>query len=131
MKWCLVRHLNPADYNPTRITKFDNEFAKKIDFKDINVRVKARVIRKTQRKNFIGINVSGYENKGKYPVYVSKKHCENKHFDLLMIGKGEKEHYAHIKDFSTFLYDYILHRWRKHFCRYCLKVFRIKEKLKC
>ena len=79
-----------SDYNPRRITKSDNEFAKKIDFKDVNIRVKARVIHKMQTKKCIGISVFGYENKEKYPIYVSNKRCENKHVDLLMIGKGKK-----------------------------------------
>ena len=61
----MVRDLRPADYKPGRITKSDNEFAKKIDFKDVNIRVKARVIHKMQTKKFIGISVFGYGNKGK------------------------------------------------------------------
>ena len=28
------------------------------------------------------------------------------------------------------MYDHSLHRGRKHFCRYCFKVFRIAEKVK-
>ena len=32
----------------------------------------------------------GYENKEKYPIYVSKQCCEEKHVDLLLIGEGEK-----------------------------------------
>ena len=38
----------------------------------------------------IGISVFGYENKEKYPIYVSKKCCKEKHVDLLLIGEGEK-----------------------------------------
>ena len=34
-KWCLVRHLNPVDYNPRRITKADKDFAKRLYFKGI------------------------------------------------------------------------------------------------
>ena len=113
----MVRDLSPADYNPGRITKSDNEFAKKIDFKDVNIRVKARVIHKMQTKKFIGISIFGYGNKGKYAICESKKRCENKHVDLLIIGKGEKEYYVLIKDFNTLMYDYVLHRGRKHFCR--------------
>ena len=35
-KWCLVRYLNPADRNPVRITKANEDFAKKFDFKYIS-----------------------------------------------------------------------------------------------
>ena len=50
---------------------------------------------------------------------------EDKHADLFLIGKGEKKHYVHIKDFNT------LHRVRKHFCCYCWQGFRTAENLKC
>ena len=35
-RWCLVRHLNPADHNPRRIAKAGKGFAKRLDFKDIH-----------------------------------------------------------------------------------------------
>ena len=49
-KWCLVRYLNPADHNPTRITKSDKDFAKRLDFKDIKFPVKMRDIHKIEKK---------------------------------------------------------------------------------
>ena len=92
--------------------------------------VKIRDIHKIEERNSIGISVFGYENKGKDPVYVSKKCCEDNHVDLLLIGKGEKKHYVLIKYFNTFMYDHILHRGRKHFCRYCLHASVTEEILK-
>ena len=80
----IVTYLNPADRNPARIAKADKEFSKGHDFKDINFPVKIRDIYKTEKKNFIGISVFGYENKEKHPVYVSKKCCEEKYVDLLL-----------------------------------------------
>ena len=53
--------------------------------------VKTRDIHKMEKKNSIGISVFGYENKVKCPIYVSKKCCEDKHFDLSLIGEGEKK----------------------------------------
>ena len=88
----LVRYLNPADHNPRRITKADEGFAKRLDFKDKTFPVKTRDIHKIEKKNSIGISVFGYENKVKYPIYESKKCCEKKHVDLLLIGQGEKKH---------------------------------------
>ena len=46
-----------------------------------------------------------------------------KNVNLLLIGKEGKRHYLLMKDFNTFMYDYILHCGRKRFCRYCLQVF--------
>ena len=50
-----------------------------LDFKDIHIPVKIRDIHKIENKNSIGINVFGYENKEKYPLYVTKKCCEEKY----------------------------------------------------
>ena len=87
-KFCLVRYLNPADHNPRSITKSDKNFAKRLDFKDIRFPVKTRDIRKIEKKNSIGTSPFGYENKVKYPFYISSKCCEDKHVDLLLIGEA-------------------------------------------
>ena len=59
--------------------------------KDIEFSVKVRDIQKLEKKNSIGINVFGYENKEKYPINVSKKCCWEKYVDSLLIGEGEKK----------------------------------------
>ena len=59
----LKSYLNPADCNPAKITKSDNDFAKRLDFKDIKFPVKIRDIHKIEKKNSISISVFGYENK--------------------------------------------------------------------
>ena len=48
-----------------------------------------------------------YENKEKYPVYVSKNTFK-RHVDLLLIKEEGKKHYVLIKDFNTFMYDHTL-----------------------
>ena len=92
--------------------------------------VKTRDIRKIEKKEFIAISVFGYENKVKCPIYVSKKCCEEKHVDLLLIREEGKRYYVFVKDFSRFIYVHTLHRGRKHFCRYYLQAFSTKEILK-
>ena len=89
-KWCLVRYLNPTYHNPGRITKPDKDFAKTLDFKDIKFPVKIRDSHKIEKKKSMGISLFGYGNKGKYPIYVSKQCCEEKHVALLLIGEREK-----------------------------------------
>lgn len=59
-----------------------------------------------------------------------KKCCEDKNFELLLI-KEDKRHFALIKDFSIFMYDYTLNLGKNFFCCYCLKAFRTSEKLRC
>ena len=49
-KWWLVRYLNPADRNPTRITRTEREFAKKLDFGDIKLPVKTRDNREVENR---------------------------------------------------------------------------------
>ena len=100
-KWSLIRYLHPADHNPKNITKADKDFAKKLDFEDVNFPVKVRDIHKIENNNFIGISVFGYKNKEKYPIYVSKKFREGKHVDLLLTREEGKRHYVLIKDFNT------------------------------
>ena len=73
VKWSIVRYSNPADCKPARITKADKDFAKKLDFKDIKFPAKIRDIHKIEIKDSIDISVFDYENKEKYPIYVSKK----------------------------------------------------------
>ena len=34
-------------------------------------------------------------------------------------------------DFNSFMYNYTLRSGRKHFCQYCLQVFRTADLLKC
>ena len=82
-----------------------------------------------KKRQSVGISIFGYENKVKYPIYVSKKCCEDKHVHLLLIGEGEKIQIL-IKDFNPFMLGHTLHRRRKHFCRYCVQAFRTAEKLK-
>ena len=84
-KWCFVRYVIPATHNPRRITKADKDFEKRLDFKDIKFPVKIRDIHKIWKNNSISISVFGYENKEKYPIYVSKQCCDEKHVDLLLI----------------------------------------------
>ena len=101
-KWSIVRYLNPANHELARITKAHKIFAKKVDFKGINIPVKVRDIHKIAKKNSIGINVFGSENTDKW-IYISKRICEEKHVDLLLIGEEGKRHYFLIKDFDTLL----------------------------
>ena len=68
-RWSIVRYLNLADRNTARIIKTDKEFAKKLDFKNINFLVKIRDHQRIEKTNFIDISVSGYENKEKHPIY--------------------------------------------------------------
>ena len=76
-----MRYLHPTDHHPARIRKVDRMFERKLNFKYIKLPVKIGDIRKIEKKNCIGISVFGYENKEKYPIYVSRNTLK-KHVDL-------------------------------------------------
>ena len=61
-----------AHHNSGIIKKVDKDFSRKLEFKDIKFLVKIRDIRKIERNNAISISVFCYENKERYPIYVSK-----------------------------------------------------------
>ena len=98
-KWSTIRYVNPANHLPVRITKADKEFAKRLEFKDTKFPGKIKGIQKIEKKNSIGGNDFGCENK-------EKKWFEEKHVDLSLIGEEGKRRYVLIKDFNTFMYDH-------------------------
>ena len=57
------------------------------------------------------------------------KNTLTKHLDLLLIEEKNKSYYVLIKDFSTFMNGYTLHRRKKHFCHYYLQAFSIEKTL--
>ena len=75
-KSCLFKYLHLADHHPEKRTKADKAFSKELDFKNIKVTFKVRDIHKI-KKNIVSL--VGFQDKVKYPIYVSKKCCEDKH----------------------------------------------------
>ena len=76
-KWCFVTSRHLTDCNPAKITKSDKDFPKKLEFKDIKFPVKVRDIHKTEKKNSIGIIVSGYEKRKKTQFIYQKNVVDN------------------------------------------------------
>ena len=88
--------------------------------------VSIKQIPKIEDQNNISINVFGYENKSRFPLYVSRKVTKTT-LDLLLIWEKEKQHYVWIKDFNRFMFNQNKHQHKKHFCRYCLQCFTSEE----
>ena len=86
-KWCLVRYLQPADHNTRRILKADKDFARQLDFKDINFPFKVRNIHKIVRKNSIGISAFGYENKEEQRNMLIYYYYKKKERDNIFLSK--------------------------------------------
>ena len=121
-RWCHIRHLNPQDKYPQRIKKSDKAFIENLNYSGIEFPVTTKQYNKIEKQNEININVFGYENKQKYPIYVSKERYEDC-MNLLLITENENKHYVLIKDFNKFMYDITNNKKRKHFCMYCLQHF--------
>ena len=64
-RWCHIRHLNPQ--------KSDKFFVKQLNYDGIEVPVTVQQYNKIEKQGHIRINVSGYENKQNFPVYVLKE----------------------------------------------------------
>ena len=56
----------------------DKNFATKFVFINIKRPVKVRDIYKIERNNSIGISAFGYQNREKYPIYVSQSVAKKK-----------------------------------------------------
>ena len=121
-RWCHIRHLNPQDKYPQRIKKSDKAFIENLNYSGIEFPVTTKQYNKIEKQNEININVFGYEEKQKYPIYVSKEKYEDC-MNLLLITENENKHYVLIKDFNKFMYDITNNKKRKHFCMYCLQHF--------
>ena len=127
-RWCHIRHLNPQDKNPQRITKTDKNFIKQLDYSNIEFPVTVKQINKIEKQNNIRINLFGYEEKQKFPIYISQEKFQD-HMELLLINKDKKNHYVLIKNFNKFMFDQTKHNCKKHFCMYCLQCFSREDVL--
>ena len=127
-RWCHIRHLNPRNKDPQRIKKTDKQFIEKLDYSSIEFPVTVKQINKIEKQNNICINLFGYEEKQKFPIYISKEKYQD-HMELLLITEGENKHYVLIKDFNKFMFNQTKHEHRKYFCMYCLQCFSREDVL--
>ena len=127
-RWCHIRHLNPQDKDPQRIKKTDKQYIEKLDYSSIEFPVTVKQINKIEKQNNICINLFGYEEKQKFPIYISKEKYQD-HMELLLITEGENKHYVLIKDFNKFMFRQNKHEHKKHFCMYCLQCFSREDVL--
>ena len=51
----ILKFLNSADHNPRTITKADEDFTKRLDFKDIKFSVKIRDIHKIAKNSLLAL----------------------------------------------------------------------------
>ena len=127
-RWCHIRHLNPQEKDPQRIKKMDKAYIDKLNYTEIEFPVTVKQINKIEKQNNISINLFGYEEKQKFPIYISKEKFID-HMELLLLTEGENNHYVLIKDFNKFMFNQTKHEHRKYFCMYCLQCFSREDVL--
>ena len=88
-RWCHIRHLNPQKKDPQRIKKIDKKFVEKLDYSNIEFPVTVKQINKIEKQNNIRINLFGYEEKQKFPLYISQEKY-HEHMELLLVNKDKK-----------------------------------------
>ena len=69
--WSHVRHFNPVNIHPERITNNDKKLANDLDYDGVEFPVREKGFSKIERKNNICINVFYYDNKLTFPIYIS------------------------------------------------------------
>ena len=126
--WSHVRHLNPIENNPQRITQKDRAIAKTLDYTGVTFPVTIRDMDKIEKGNKININAYVYNEDGKYvsPIRNSKTEYEDTLNVLLLERETKseyKQHYVYIKDFNRLNYNINKHKNKKHFCLHCLQPF--------
>ena len=128
-RWCHIHHLNSQRLkNPQRIKKTDKQYIEKLDYSGIEFPVTVKQINKIEKQNNICINLFGYEEKQKFPIFISKEKFTD-HMELLLITEGENKHYVLIKDFNKLMFNQTKHEHRKHFCMHCLQCFSREDVL--
>ena len=127
-RWCHIRHLNPQKNDPQRIKKTDKTFISQLDYSNIEFPVTVKQINKIEKQNNICINLFGYEEKQKFPIFISKEKFTD-HMELLLITEDENNHYVLIKDFDKFMFNQTKYEHRKHFCMHCLQCFSREDVL--
>ena len=113
--WCHVRHVNPINIHPERITQNDKNLANDLDYDRVEFPMQENNFSKVEKKNSICINVFCYENRLTFPVYVSNQKFQTS-MDFLLIIDGDKSHYVFIGDFNRFVFYKTKNKNKKYFC---------------
>ena len=101
--WCHVRHSNPVEIHPEKITQKNKEFINDLNYDGIEFSLSENNFSKIETKNNIYVNVSCYENKLTFQIYILDQKFKNI-MDLLLIIDENKSHFVYIKDFDRFMF---------------------------
>jgi len=124
LKWSLRAALFPPKdgKNPQRPSKYPVNDG--INYTGIDFPTPVKQIEKLEAQNpKLAINVFGWENDCVIVHRISRKQANVPRINLMLIEKGELQHYCFVKRESALLFDQTKHRDAKNFCMLCLTGF--------
>ncbi|XP_078335318.1 uncharacterized protein LOC144626186 [Crassostrea virginica] len=119
--WSVLASLYPSRKNPQRVNHYV-QYVDQLDFTSITFPVRICDVPKFEKRNCISINVFGYEKGGIYPLHLTKERGV-RHVDLLLIQRGEGQHYCCIRNFNRLMGDQNEDNNQYFYCHYCLHGF--------
>ena len=134
-KWSILAALHPANHDAERVSKYQT-FKEELNFTGIQFPVTVDQIGKFEKLNpgisvtVIGINVSD-KTHGKsklFPLRVPDEEQEN-HVVLIHWSKGERSHYAWVKNINRLLSHTKSHNHQMYFCERCFQGFTRQDLL--
>ena len=133
-RWCHVRHINPIENNPQRITQKDRRIAQTLDYTGVTFPVTIKDMGRIEKQNKININAYLYNEDGKYVT--PYRNSETEYGDTLNVllieretEREYKQHYVYIKDFNRLNFNVTKHEHKKYFCQRCIQPFYSEDDL--
>ena len=128
-KWAVTSAIYTAKNHPERLNKNMRINSEKFNWKGIEFPVSLKQIVKFEKQNPFYVNVFGIEGEKVYPLRISKER-EKQVINLLLISKGETNHYCWIKNKSRLLSSQVSkHMSSRFFCDICINHFPNKPSL--
>ena len=122
----------PKKFIPRELVHQTMNLWKKLDLSGIEFPLTIKQIPIIEKRNNININVFGYAEKLVYPIYISKAEHPD-HMELLYIEgqyeDEERQHYAYIKDFNRFMFNFTKQQRKKNSVWIVFNAFIQKESL--
>ena len=128
--WSILASLYAQESNPHRVSKY-KQYENELNMKGIDYPVKIKDISYFEKLNNISVSVYALNYKNNViPIRISKLNGE-KHVDLLVLNRGNDNHYVLINNLSRSVGGQLNKRENKRFiCPYCLHGCHTEQLLK-
>ena len=126
--WCHVRHVNPIDKNPQRITKKTANLLTNLTMRVFIFLSQKKLIVKLNCKKKLVLMCFAMKIR-RLILFIYQIKMIAWIMDLLFISNEFVSHYVYIKDFDTFMFNKTKNKNKKHFCKSCVQCFSSKNVL--